>query len=88
MCAAPSTDRSAPTWFDALIFVVGLLLILSGGGWLSQSQPAWGWVVVGMLVTGWGWRSGGWRWLTEVPGTLIAYLLGGEILRPVVMGRG
>jgi uncharacterized protein (DUF58 family) len=77
MCAAPSTDRSAPSWFDALIFVVGLLLILNGGGWLSQSQPAWGWVVVGILVTWWGWRSGGWRWLTEVPGTLIAYLLGG-----------
>jgi uncharacterized protein (DUF58 family) len=77
MRAAPSTDRSPPTWWDALIFLVGLLLIVSGSGWLSERPPNWGWVVAGILVAGWGWRNGGWRWLTEMPGTVLAYLLGG-----------
>ncbi|MFN9198025.1 MAG: DUF58 domain-containing protein [Planctomycetaceae bacterium] len=77
MRATPSNDRSPPTWWDALIFVVGLLLIVSGGGWFSQRPPTWGWVTMGILVAGWGWRSGGWRWLTEAPGTVLAYLLGG-----------
>jgi len=88
MRTTPSNDRSPPTWWDALIFVVGLLLIVSGGGWFSQRPPTWGWVTMGILVAGWGWRSGGWRWLTEAPGTVLAYLLGGEIPKPGVMGPG
>jgi uncharacterized protein (DUF58 family) len=77
MPAAPSTERTTPSWWDALILVVGLLLIGIGSGWLNQRPPSWGWVVMGVLITGWGWSSGGWRWLTEIPGSAIAFVLGG-----------
>lgn len=77
MPVAPSADASRATWSSALVLVIGLLLMLEGSGWTNQSSPQWIWVIVGMSIVLWGWRDGGLRWLTELPGTVVAFVLAG-----------
>jgi len=77
MPVAPSADSPRATWSSAIVLVIGLLLMLEGSGWTSQSSPRWIWVILGFAVVLWGWRDGGLRWLMELPGTLVAFVLAG-----------
>lgn len=89
MSATRSGDSPRGTWWHAVLLLAGLALLsratrpLWNGYDFPESllrlvQSSRGLLLLlGLVLTGWGFRSGGLRWLWSIPATVMAYAIGG-----------
>jgi len=77
MSRSRSADPREGRWVSSLFLVAGAILVLQARPWLGPRGWSWSLLAVGLASLLFGLQAGVWRGLLALPGTVLAYLVGG-----------
>jgi len=77
MSRTRSAEQRESRWVTTLLLLAGAILVLQARPWRGPAGWSWSLLAVGLASLGFGLQAGAWRGLLALPGTVLAYLVGG-----------